>query len=223
MLVTSLDAFARYHRLQSDAANGLHPAVVSSGAHWERQVLLRARACAGDMEVAGRAVELANEAAYTKGPPDAHELHRLRMRMQQELAQERQGHYDLKTGSGGLLDIEFATQWLQMTHGHDPRVHTTNTEDALLRLHEAGYLARAHYHTFRDGYVFLRQLEQRLFVISGRGSSAFDMQSANWPRLAHRMRLQDSRGAPAAELLRTRYTDVTEAVRESYLAVLGVS
>ena len=222
MLVTSLEAFALYHNLQPGAANGLRPSVVSSGAPWERQVLLRARACAGDMEVAGRAVELANIAAYEKGPPDVCEMHRLRMRMQQELGAERGGHFDLKTGNGGLLDIEFATQWLQMVHGRDPRIHTTNTEDALLMLHEAGYLANAHYHAFQDGYVFLRRLEQNLFVINGRGSSAFDIQSAYWPRLAHRMRLQDSRRAPAAELLRTRYTDVTEAVRESYLAVLGV-
>jgi glutamate-ammonia-ligase adenylyltransferase len=142
--------------------------------------------------------------------------------MQHELARERAGHFDLKTGQGGLLDIEFATQWLQMLYGRDSRVHTTNTEDALSQLHQAGYLAEQHQQVFRDGYVFLRQLEQRLFVIYGRGSTAFDMQSTNWPRLARRMRLLDSPRAPAAELLRARYRDVTHAVRQSYLSVLNI-
>jgi glutamate-ammonia-ligase adenylyltransferase len=223
MLVTSLQAFGLYHGVTSDAFDNKHPAVVSSGAPWERQVLLRARACAGDMAVAGRAVKLASLAAYAKGPPDVQDLHRLRLRMQQELARERAGHFDLKSGYGGLLDIEFATQWLQMLNGEDIRVHTTNTEDALSKLTEAGYLSGEHFQVFRDGYVFLRQLEQRLFVIFGRGSSAFDMESGNWPRLARRMRLQDSPRAPAAELLRTRYRDVTQAVRMAYLGVLGIA
>ena len=223
MLVTSLQAFGLYHGITSDTTNCKRPAVVSSVAPWERQILLRARACAGDITVAARAVDLATMAAYAKGPPDVSELHRLRLRMQQELARERAGRFDLKTGFGGLLDIEFATQWLQMVHGQDVRVRTTNTEDALFKLFEASYLSEVHYRVFRDGYIFLRQLEQRLFVTYGRGLTAFDMESSNWPRLARRMRLQDSPRAPAAELLRSRYRDVTQAVRASYLGVLGLS
>jgi glutamate-ammonia-ligase adenylyltransferase len=222
MLVTSLEAFALYHGAGGDTHGCTRPCVVSSGAAWERQTLLRARACAGDMDVSARAVQLAERVAYTKGPPDVQEMHRLRMRMERELAREREGRFDLKTGCGGLLDIEFATQWLQMVHGNDPIVHTTNTEDALVRLRGAGYLPDADYQVFREGYDFLRLLEQRLFIIHGRGTSAFDMNSANWPQLARRMRLQDPR-APAAELLRTRYEDVTQAIRASYLAVLNVA
>lgn len=222
MLVTSLTAFARYHGVYADVTAELRPGVVSSGAAWERQVLLKARACAGDIDVSTRAVQLAHKAAYTKGPPDVQEMHRLRLRMQRELGREREGRFDLKTGRGGLLDIEFATQWLQMAHGDDPRVHANGTEDALLNLHQAGYLSETHYQVFREGYDFLRQLEQRLFIIHGRGTSAFDMQSVEWPQLARRMRLQDPR-APAGELLKSSYGDVTQAIRCSYLAVLEVS
>jgi glutamate-ammonia-ligase adenylyltransferase len=223
MLVTSLQAFGLYHGVSQESVAGKHPSVVSSGAPWERQVLLRARACAGDMNVAGQAVDLATRAAYAKGPPNVEELHRLRLRMQRELARERAGQFDLKAGLGGLLDIEFATQWLQMVHGQDIRVRTTSTEDALSQLAEVGYLSQENYQVLRDGYMFLRQLEQRLFIIIGRGSTTFDMQSSNWPRLARRMRLLDSPRAPAAELLRARYGDVTQAVRKTYLEVLGVA
>ena len=64
------------------------------------------------------------------------------MRMERELARERAGRWDLKTGVGGLLDVEFAAQWLQMRHGAIARVRTTDTVGALHALHEAGYLSR---------------------------------------------------------------------------------
>ena len=223
MLVTSVSAFGLYHGVSADLHQRQRPSVISSGAPWERQVLLRARACAGDLSVASRAVEMAQKAAYEKGPPDAQQMHQTRMRMQRELARERAGRFDLKTGHGGLLDIEFAVQWLQMAHGQDPLVRTTNTEDALARLVELGYLSRDHFHVMRDAYVFLRQLEQRLFILFGRGSSTFDIESTNWPRLARRMHLQDSPRAPAAELLSARFRDVTQAVRASYLQILAIS
>jgi len=223
MLVTSLRAFGLYHGVTAESESRTRPLVVSSGAPWERQVLLRARACAGDLKVATRAAALAKTAAYEKGPPNSTEVHRLRLRMQQELARERAGHFDLKTGYGGLLDVEFAVQWLQMVHGTDARVHTTNTEDALVKLFESGYLPSEHFHVLRDAYGFLRQLEQRLFILYGRGSTAFDIETADWPRLARRMHLQDSPRAPAAELLSSRYRDVTHAVRGVYLSVLGIS
>ena len=223
MLVTSLSAFALYHGIGTDSQCKVRPSVVSSGASWERQVLLRARACAGDLGVASRAVELAQKAAYEKGAPDALEIHRLRLRMQQELARERAGHFDLKTGYGGLLDVEFAAQWLQMAYGIDIRIRTTNTEDALGKLFECGYLPREQFQLLRDAYVFLRQLEQRQFILYGRSSTAFDIASTNWPRLARRMHLLDSPRAPAAELLSARYRDVTHAVRGSYLSILGIS
>src|SRR5262249_28659174 len=128
LLITSLDAFARYHDVKRPGAERESmPSVVSSGAAWERQALVRARFCAGDPALGAEVTKVAHVAAYERGAPAAAEMHRLRMRMQHELTAERPGRHDLKLGHGGLADIEFAVQYLQMVHGRDVRVRTTET------------------------------------------------------------------------------------------------
>lgn len=125
-LVSSLEAFQRYHEAQS--------------ASWERQSLLRARVVAGD-PVAGAVVQAAVDGvAYGRGGPDLAELKRLRARMELELGREDRGQLALKYGRGALVDVEFAAQAMQMTYGRDPRVRTPNTHAALVALRDAGHL-----------------------------------------------------------------------------------
>ena len=141
--------------------------------------------------------------------------------MQNELAKERPGRYDLKMGRGGLLDIEFVTQWLQMTHGRDLSVRTSDTSAALDALNAGRYLSRAHYETLRDGYLFLRRLEQRIHIAHGTSSTLIDERGPGLTQLARRMGLRDAPGVSARSLLLSRYRDVTSAVRRSYLEILG--
>ncbi len=224
LLVTSLASFARYHGVTlEDVAATSSPAVTSSGAAWERQALLRARVCAGDRELGAHLIEVASIAAYERGAPPVEEMHRLRMRMEQELAHERPGHYDLKSGHGGLLDIEFCTQWLQMQHGRDPRVRTPDTLQALEALGALRYLRRRDFETLRDGYVFLRRLEQRIHVLHGAGSTLIDADLPGLSQLARRMGMQDTARTRARDALLARYGVTTDAVREAYLRVLGVA
>ncbi len=224
LLVTSLSSFARYHGVALEAADdGGAPSVLSSGAAWERQALLRARAAAGDLELGERVIEVAHVAAYERGAPPAEELHRLRMRMERELARERPGRYDIKTGHGGLLDIEFATQWLQMRYGTDHRVRTTDTLEALEALGTLGYLARRDFETLRDGYLFLRRLEQRIHVLHSTSSTFIDERAPGLAQLARRMGLASTARESASAALITRYRDVTRAVRAAYEGVLGIA
>jgi glutamate-ammonia-ligase adenylyltransferase len=223
LLVTSLRAFARYHDVAVSEEPESSPRSVASGAAWERQVLLRARVSAGDRELGARVIELAHVAAYERGAPPVEEMHHLRMRMERELGQEHPGRFDLKTGRGALLDIEFVTQWLQMQHGRDQRVRTTDTWQALEVLDALGYLAHHHFATLRDGYLFLRRLEQRLQVLRGAGTGRIDESDPGLAGLARRMGLEDTARAGATEHLLTRHHDVTEAVRRTYLEVLGLT
>jgi glutamate-ammonia-ligase adenylyltransferase len=222
--VTSLSSFARYHGVMEmrGRPENSSPAVLSSGAAWERQALLRARVCAGDRELGERVIAVAHIAAYERGAPPVEEMHRLRLRMQHELGRERAGRYDLKSGHGGLLDVEFATQWLQMNFGRDERVRTTDTVSALQALSACGYLEQTAYETLLDGYLFLRRLEQRIHVLHGTGSTVIDVGAPSLAKLARRMGLGDAARASAAELLVSRYLDVTRAVRATYERVLGV-
>ena len=224
LLVTSLSSFARYHGQPLDGGDlEAGPAVLSSGAPWERQTLLRARGLVGDPELLRRALSIAWRAAYEGGAPPAAEMHHLRTRLEKEQGREREGRYNLKTGHGGLLDIEFAVQWLQMKNGSDPRVRTPDLGVAMSALHSAGYLSTTHFEVFNDGYRFLRQLEQRIVVKSGVSGAIIDARNAGLAQLARRMGFQDGQGQRASEHLLARYEAVTHSVRASYEKVLELA
>jgi glutamate-ammonia-ligase adenylyltransferase len=223
LLVTSLAAFARYHGVAFEGAPvDVDRLAVSSGAAWERQALLRARPCAGDKELGARVLSVAQAAAYEGGAPKAEEVHHLRLRMERELAREKPGRFDLKLGRGGLLDVEFAAQWLQMRHGADPSLRTTDTVGALHALHVGGYLPRQVFEALRDGYVFLRRLEQRIRIVHGSGVTVLDATAEGLTKLARRMGIPESPVQSEAEALLEEYRESTELVRRAYLEVLGV-
>jgi [glutamine synthetase] adenylyltransferase / [glutamine synthetase]-adenylyl-L-tyrosine phosphorylase len=219
LLVVSLDSFARYHGMTKDGAplEG-----TAEGQDWERQALVKVRACAGDVRVGRNVVALATKVAYERGAPDAAALHHLRMRMERELAKEGPRRYDVKLGKGGIVDVEFATQWLQMRHGHDPRVRTTDTETALAALETCGYLDVQTAAVFREGYALLRRLEQALRVVHGTSASLIEEGAPGMLALARRMGFRDGREGTAAEALLERYRAVSRDVRAAYLTVLGV-
>jgi glutamate-ammonia-ligase adenylyltransferase len=143
--------------------------------------------------------------------------------MEVELGRERSGRCDLKTGRGGLLDIEFAVQWLQMRHGRDEDVRTTDTMVALEALRERDYLTAEAFETFNDGYQFLRRLEQRIHVLRGAGSTVLDEADGGLELLARRMGLQRRGATTVGQALLAKYRDVTEAVRSTYLEVLEIA
>jgi glutamate-ammonia-ligase adenylyltransferase len=223
LLVTSLEQFARYHRVAFGDGDQLER-VETTSADWERLALIRARACAGDRELGRRVIEIAEVAAYEQGPPEPRELHRLRRRLESELGGEREDRYNVKLGYGGLLDIEFAVQWLQMSHGKDPSVRTTNTLDALQRLHEQGYVSDERYATLHQAYVFLRRLEQRMRVAHGGGAAPIiDASGSALRQLARRMGIHGSTDASETHVLIQRYRATTREVRRAYLATLALA
>jgi glutamate-ammonia-ligase adenylyltransferase len=222
LLVASVRSFASYHGLQETAEGAQRPAGLSSGEAWERQALIRARFCAGDASLGARVMALATLAAYEGGPPSAEDMHRLRLRMERELGRERPTRRELKVGRGGLLDIEFLAQWLQMKHGADAGVRTPDTGEALDRLSVRGYLSRADYELLRDAYRFLRRLEQRIHVHRGDGLSWVDAQALGLSGLGRKMGFQNSPSLSAGQQLFERYVTVTETVRACYLRVLGL-
>ncbi|MEM9071438.1 MAG: bifunctional [glutamate--ammonia ligase]-adenylyl-L-tyrosine phosphorylase/[glutamate--ammonia-ligase] adenylyltransferase [Myxococcota bacterium] len=157
-LVTSVDAFRRYHEERAEG--------------WERQALVRARVVTASHPTFEAPLRSAiAHAAYEKGPTDASRLATLRRRMERELAGERARRYHPKLGYGALVDIELATQWLQMRHGKDARVRTPHTLDALRALTEYGYLPADQGEALRDAYELFRAVEQSLALVDRRTSS----------------------------------------------------
>jgi glutamate-ammonia-ligase adenylyltransferase len=213
LLVASLAGFARYSRERA--------------ADWERQALVRARACAGDRALGAEVARVAEEVAYGRGAPDPGAVDHLRGRMEREIGHERldrsPARYDLKVGRGGLVDVEFATQWLQMRHGSDERVRTTETGPAITALETCGYLDGASAETLRGGWTFLRKLEQRLRVAHGASVSLLEEGAPGLLTLARSMGVRDGPRARADTALLDLYVSVTRDVRAAYLRLLGLT
>jgi [glutamine synthetase] adenylyltransferase / [glutamine synthetase]-adenylyl-L-tyrosine phosphorylase len=212
-LVVTLEGFRAYH----------HPRDVPGprAQDWERQALTRLRPCAGDLRLGGAVADIAHSAAYERGAPDRIELRRIRARMEEELAKERDGRYDPKLGRGGLVDIELAVQWLQMEHGRDKAVRTTETLVAIECLESKGALKPALATTFRDGHKFLRRLEQRGRVVHGHRGVLLHEEAPGLSALARSMGYRDGPSGSAAKLLIATYRDVTNEVRAAFEGILG--
>jgi glutamate-ammonia-ligase adenylyltransferase len=128
----------------------------------------------------------------------------------------------VKLGRGGIVDVEFAAQWLQMQHGRDPRVRTTETEVALAALETCGYLEPALADVLREGWRFLRRLEQRLRVSHGTSATLLEEGAPGLAALARRMGIHDAPRARADAALLERYVAASREVRAAYQRVLGV-
>jgi glutamate-ammonia-ligase adenylyltransferase len=153
-LVSPLDTLRDYYR----PGGGAEP--------FERQALVKLRFVAGD-EALGRAVE-AHRDAFTYGgaPWDLAQAVHLRDRQARELV--KPGEVNLKYSPGGLLDVEYAVQYLQILHGAErPALRTPTTLVALARLREAGLVDLADGSALDEGYVFLRRAIEALRMVKG--------------------------------------------------------
>jgi glutamate-ammonia-ligase adenylyltransferase len=134
-------------------------------ATWEFQALLKARTVAGNVDLGARFEEMAAKRVWGR-PFGAEELREVRdMKARAEVEVSRRGLEDreLKRGRGGIRDIEFAVQLLQMVHGRaDPTLRTRSTLSALAALGEGGYVGAADTAALGEAYRFLRVVEHRL-------------------------------------------------------------
>ena len=131
---------------------------------WEFQALLKARPVAGDLalgeEYAATIGPLVWKAA--ERPGFVEDVQAMRRRVIQHIPAREAGR-QLKLGSGGLRDVEFAVQLLQMVHGRaDEKVRPPTTLSALAELTRGGYVGRADGQALHDAYAFLRKLEHRI-------------------------------------------------------------
>jgi glutamate-ammonia-ligase adenylyltransferase len=131
---------------------------------WEFQALLKARPVAGDPELGKAYAEAVAPMVWTAaGRPDfVADVQAMRRRVEEHV---RPDHADreLKLGRGGLRDVEFAVQLLQLVHGRtDPALRSPTTLDALAALAAGGYVGRDDGANLAASYRFLRLLEHRL-------------------------------------------------------------
>ncbi|HEV7732084.1 MAG TPA: bifunctional [glutamate--ammonia ligase]-adenylyl-L-tyrosine phosphorylase/[glutamate--ammonia-ligase] adenylyltransferase [Candidatus Binatia bacterium] len=175
-LVSSLESFETYHR--------------TSAALWERQALIRARPIVGPQALVRRLEDTITRFVYGRGleADELREMVRLRERIEAERGALRPGRVNIKTGWGGLVDIEFVVQMLQLRHGHvEPQLRTRSTRDGLAALDVTGLLPADDLVLLRDGYAFLRQVESRMRIERDQPVEAMDADPDALLALARRL------------------------------------
>ncbi len=139
---------------------------------WEHQALLRARRVAGDVELGRRFVAAAEEVAYPREDPDAvvAPMRRMKARLEKERIPPRvDAERHLKLGPGGLSDVEWTVQLLLQCHGGaQPTIRTTSTMEALDLLEDSDLAAHRDAAWLRDGYRFLCEVRNRLYLLRHR-------------------------------------------------------
>jgi glutamate-ammonia-ligase adenylyltransferase len=131
---------------------------------WEFQALMKARAAVGDAELGQRYLAAVLPMVWIACEREdfVTEVQAMRRRVEQLVPADVRGR-EIKLGSGGLRDVEFAVQLLQLVHGRgDESLHVASTVDALAALSEGGYIGREDAANMTASYEFLRLLEHRL-------------------------------------------------------------
>jgi glutamate-ammonia-ligase adenylyltransferase len=131
---------------------------------WEFQALLKARPAAGDLDLGRRWLTALQPLIWqaAERPEAVQDVRAMRLRIIENVA-PKEREREIKRGPGGLRDIEFAVQLLQLVHGRgDPELRSPSTLDALGALTEGGYVGRRDGEALADAYRFLRTVEHRL-------------------------------------------------------------
>ncbi len=131
---------------------------------WEFQALLKARPAAGDAELGKQYIDTLMPMVWNacERADFVPEVQAMRRRVEQLVPAEVRNR-ELKLGTGGLRDVEFAVQLLQLVHGrNDESLHVASTVDALAALGAGGYVGRDDTANLTASYEFLRLLEHRL-------------------------------------------------------------
>jgi glutamate-ammonia-ligase adenylyltransferase len=196
-LARSLEGYERYY--------------ADRGQLWERQSLLKRRFVAGDPDLGRRFCQLADEWCYQPSFSDE-EVEEIRV-MKRRIEAERLGAgtkaRDVKLGAGGLSDIEFTVQLMQLQHGFGrTSIRDNRTLPALAGLSEHNLLDIGDRATLDVGYRFCQRFRNARYHLSGLASDGFPDEDHEELLLAKRL------GYPSSKDLEADYQEITEAVRE---------
>ncbi|WP_394438359.1 bifunctional [glutamine synthetase] adenylyltransferase/[glutamine synthetase]-adenylyl-L-tyrosine phosphorylase [Streptomyces sp. SGAir0957] len=182
---------------------------------WEFQALLKARPVAGDPELGAAYVEAVSPMVWQAAEREnfVPDVQKMRKRV---IAGIPVGEVDreLKLGPGGLRDVEFAVQLLQLVHGRvDTSLRSGTTLDALAALAERGYVGRVDAVQLDDAYRFLRTLEHRIQLYKLRRTHLVPEDDADLRRIGRSMGM---RTEPLTDLSRAwkRHTSVVRRLHE---------
>jgi glutamate-ammonia-ligase adenylyltransferase len=189
-LVCSVPWLIRYYREQA--------------AVWELQALLKARPVAGNLRVGESFLSECRAVLHEPRPPEdiTTSLQKMRKTTQGKLNQGIESGRNIKLGGGGIRDVEFLVQGLQLInvgkvggYSEEAKLLSGNTLTALSALREQGILTVVQAETMRRDYLFLRRIEHYLQIFEDRQTHTLPRDSQELQALSRRM-LGPQAGAP---------------------------
>lgn len=202
-LVSTHDSYIKYLR--------------STAALWEKQAILKARVVAGNFQLGAGVLDGAAPLIFNTPVEDIRaNVRSMKDRIERSLDKRGRLEGHVKSGEGGIRDIEFVTQFLQLAYGREAKaVRTPNTTEALLRLFDVGAIDADHYRSLSAGYTFHRVVEHSLQLqdMAARHSLPTDTRSLD--HLARRLDF------PSGEVFQRHYQGHCKAVRTVFDQVVG--
>ncbi len=205
-----LSAFASYYRTR--------------GATWERLALLKAWPVAGDRELGARCLEKTRSFVFGRpfGEPALAEVRKMKAQIDQKVAQRAEQVRHVKLGIGGIRELELCVQVLQLRSAGKRRgLRPRGTRLALDALLEADLLAPAEHRSLQRAYLFLRDVENKLQMVSDAQVHVLPEDAEEVRRCALRLGYRDHHGIAAGEALLEDYRRHTEGVHRAYERVVG--
>ena len=181
---------------------------------WELLALVKARPSAGDEDLLGDYFEMLEPILWRKSlaADVVRGIREIKARVESErIPADEDPDFHLKLGPGGLSDVEFLVQLLQLRHGGKmPELRLTGTFPALRALHETGILTGNEFHSLHDAYLFCTRARLRLHLQKGRASDSLPTDPDATARLAA------SLGFDRTGELREHYRRYTRRARRTF-------
>ena len=185
---------------------------------WEFQALLKARPIAGDMELGEAYISALRPKVWEAANREnfVEDSRAMRRRVEEHVPAREQGR-QLKLGKGGLRDVEFTVQLLQLVHGRtDESLRTQSTLDSIGALRDGGYVARKDAELLDHDYRFLRTLEHRIQLQRLRRSHLVPSGEAELRRVARSLQRA---GIHTSADLEKAWQDTRRQVRKLHEAI----
>ncbi len=177
---------------------------------WERQAMIKARPVAGDMALGERFIEQTRPFVFPRYFDDEtlDAIRQIKLQMEAQIAERNETELDVKLGRGGIRDIEFTVQMLQMLNGgRMPDLRNPNTLEAIQVLGLRGHLTPFEATALASNYAFMRKVEHRLQIEGGQQRHVLPNAPEKLEHFARRL------GYVSAESFMTDYRDRTEETR----------
>jgi len=179
------------------------------GETWERMALIKARGIAGDRELLYEFSQHLQPFIFprTVSPDLLDEIAELKARIERDIVGAEDLHLNVKLGYGGIREVEFTLQTLQLLHGaRHPFLQERSTLKTLDALEQLQTLPPEHLHSLRDAYIFLRAVEHRLQIQNEQQIHTLPSQTESWLPIARTLGYQTVE--PFAEALHAHTTAV---------------